>query len=139
MKLTAEDARDRFASAILAHLATTDERGQPHVVATTFAGERDQIVMAVDHKPKATRNLQRLRNIAANPKVTALVDHYEDDWSRLWWARADGTAQILDNEQECAEPIRSLQAKYWQYQERRPEGPVILITVSRWSGWSGEA
>ncbi|MGH8898239.1 MAG: TIGR03668 family PPOX class F420-dependent oxidoreductase [Egibacteraceae bacterium] len=139
MNLTTEDARDRFATAVLAHLATADERSQPHVVATTFAAERDQIVMAVDHKPKTTPNLKRLRNITANPKVTVLVDHYEDDWSRLWWVRADGTARVVDDAQECEEPIRSLQAKYQQYQDHRPDGPVILITVSRWLGWSGEA
>lgn len=139
MNLTAEDARNRFASAPLAYLATADERSRPHLVATTFAAEGDRIVMAIDHKPKTTANLRRLRNIAVNPKAAVLVDHYEDDWSALWWVRADGAAEILEGERDCEEPIRALQAKYHQYRENRPIGPVIIVTVSRWTGWSGEA
>ena len=138
MDLAEHDARARFAAATVAHLATADEHDQPHVVVTTFAIEGDRIVMAVDHKPKRTQNLKRLRNILHNPKVAVLVDHYEDDWTRLWWVRADGAARVLEDQADRQEPVRMLQDKYGQYQANTPDGPVIEITVTRWTGWSGE-
>jgi PPOX class probable F420-dependent enzyme len=139
VNFTTEDARARFATAVVAHLATVDEHGQPHVVATTFAVEDDQIIMVVDHKPKTSYNLKRLRNIAVNPRVTVLVDHYDDEWSRLWWVRADGTARVIEHAPDREELIRKLQAKYQQYCDDPPDGPMIAITVARWSSWSGEA
>jgi PPOX class probable F420-dependent enzyme len=132
----AEEARSLFASARVARLATVDAEGLPHVVAITLAVDGDEIVTAVDHKPKRTTRLRRLANIEANPGVSILADHYEDDWSRLWWVRADGVARIVepgDDEHEHA--VAKLAARYPQYEERRPEGPAIVISVSRWSGW----
>jgi PPOX class probable F420-dependent enzyme len=97
---------------------------------------RGLIFSAVDSKPKRSRNLKRLRNIQANPRVSVLADHYEDDWSQLWWTRADGTAIVLESEQDMVEPIRLLGEKYWHYRKNRPEGPVIAVTVDRWTGWA---
>lgn len=100
----------------------------------TFAVSGDVIVIAVDHKPKQHTNLKRLRNIRENASVSLIVDHYEDDWDRLWWVRADGAARVLDG--ELAQPlVQRLVDKYDQYRQRRPDGPVIEIQVSRWSGW----
>jgi PPOX class probable F420-dependent enzyme len=98
--------------------------------------QEDQIFTAVDHKPKTTRNLKRLRNIAENPQVAVLADHYEDAWDALWWVRGDGQARILTDTAEMAAPIQMLADRYWQYRMNRPEGPVIAITVQRWTGWS---
>ena len=134
--MEAEEARALFASARVAHLATVDEEGRPHLVPITFALDGDVIRTAVDHKPKRTTRLRRLRNIAANPRVSVLADHYSDDWSELWWARADGTARVLESQApEHAEAVARLADRYEQYRERPPEGPAIAITVSRWSGW----
>jgi PPOX class probable F420-dependent enzyme len=116
-----------------------DERGRPHVVVVTFALAGDVVVTAVDHKPKSTQRLARLRHIEANPQVSLLVDHYDEDWSRLWWARAEGTAQVLTDAAERAEPVDRLVAKYPQYAQLRPAGPVIQVAVERWTGWTGEA
>nr|WP_225954629.1 TIGR03668 family PPOX class F420-dependent oxidoreductase [Kibdelosporangium phytohabitans] len=113
-------------------MATVDENGQPHVVPVTFAARDDTIVIAVDHKPKSTRDLKRLRNIRANPQVSLLVDEYSEDWSRLWWIRVDGTARIT----ESTEALAWLVGKYPQYQATPPAGPFILITVTRRSAWS---
>lgn len=135
MELTSGEARRRFVDAKVVRLATADEAGHPHVVPATFAVDGDVIVIAVDHKPKRSANLKRLRNIAENAAVSALVDHYESDWNRLWWCRADGEAEVLANE-DAAELVDLLVYKYSQYRERRPAGPVIRIRVSRWSGWS---
>lgn len=133
MRLSTEEARRRFTEAPVARLATADADGVPHVVPVTFAVAGDAIVFAVDHKPKTTTALRRLRNIAANPAVSLLVDHYEADWSRLWWARADGHARVLT---EDPPGVALLAAKYPAYTDRPPEGPVVRIDVSRWSGWS---
>jgi PPOX class probable F420-dependent enzyme len=123
----------RLNEARVARLATVDENGQPHVVPVTFAHRDDTIVIAVDHKPKTTRDLKRLRNIQANNQVSLLVDHYDEDWSKLWWIRADGTARIT----ETTPALAWLIEKYPQYQDIPPEGPFILIDVTRTVTWSG--
>jgi PPOX class probable F420-dependent enzyme len=130
------EARELLASARVAHLATSDADGQPHLVPITFAVEGDTILTAVDHKPKRTAHLRRLVNIAANPRVTVLADHYEEDWSKLWWARADGLARVLEpGTEEHANAVAQLAARYPQYGPQRPDDPAIEIRVSRWSGW----
>ena len=136
MRLTEQAARDRLASAPVVRMATTDPAGHPHLVVMTFAVERDRIYSAVDAKPKRTRDLRRLRNIRANPQVAVLADHYEADWTRLWWVRADATAEIVDDPDAMAGPIALLRERYPQYREAPPEGPVIALTVRRWTGWA---
>ncbi|MGD0558042.1 MAG: TIGR03668 family PPOX class F420-dependent oxidoreductase [Streptosporangiaceae bacterium] len=133
MELSGTDARRRFANARVARLATTGADGSPHLVPVTFAAAGDLVYTAVDHKPKRTRNLRRLRNIAENPNVALLVDHYADDWAALWWVRADGTAQVVER---APDAIRLLSERYPQYQATPPEGPFIVISVRRWTGWS---
>ena len=88
-------------------------------------------------KPKSGRPLKRLRNVGENPVVTMLADHYSEDWETLWWVRADGRAAILTGQQEMAAPLRLLTDRYWQYRQAPPTGPVLAVTVERWSGWSG--
>jgi PPOX class probable F420-dependent enzyme len=130
------EARELLASVRVAHLATCGADGQPHVVPITFAVEEDTILTAVDHKPKRTTRLRRLSNIEANPRVAVLADHYAEDWTKLWWARADGTARVLESSTDGhANAVAQLEARYVQYAERRPDGPAIEISVSRWSGW----
>jgi PPOX class probable F420-dependent enzyme len=137
--MDAGEARTLFASARVARLATADAEGHPHLVAITFAIDGDEIVTAVDHKPKRTTRLRRLDNIEANPRVSVLADHYADDWSRLWWARADGTARVVGpGEPEHERAVAELAARYPQYEERRPTAGVIVISVSRWSGWRAD-
>lgn len=109
------------------------------MVPVTFAVLGDQVFFAVDHKPKTTTALRRLRNISSEDRVSVLVDHYTDDWRELWWARADGRASILRAAEGGVERERGVAAlceKYAQYRERPPEGDVVVIAVSRWSGWS---
>jgi PPOX class probable F420-dependent enzyme len=137
MRLEGEAARRRLEAAAVGRLATADADGVPHVVAAVFAVEGDQLYNAVDRKPKRSANLKRIRNIQVNPMVTFLVDHYEDDWSALWWVRADGTARIIDDPEGMREPIDLLVEKYPQYKAERPDGPVIAITIDRLTGWSG--
>jgi PPOX class probable F420-dependent enzyme len=128
---------ERFAAARVARLATVGADGRPHLVPVTFAVADQVVVIAVDHKPKTTTNLRRLRNIRENDQVSLLVDHYEEDWTRLWWVRVDGVARVLVDEADRAEPVAWLGAKYEQYRERPPTGPVIWIEVRRVTDWSG--
>lgn len=120
----------------VARLATVRPDGHPHLVPITFALDGDTVVTAVDHKPKTTSSLQRLRNIRANPAASVLVDHYDDDWERLWWVRGDGTACILEGGAERDDAVDLLVDKYGPYRERRPAGPVILLRIDRWTSWA---
>jgi PPOX class probable F420-dependent enzyme len=137
MRLSADDARARFAGERVARLATVSPGGAPHLVPVTFAVLGDRIVFVIDDKPKSTTRLRRLQNIATTPAVCLLADVYDDDWSRLWWARADGTASILEQDDAA---VDALATRYPAYLGRRPRGPVVSIQVSAWTGWTaGEA
>jgi PPOX class probable F420-dependent enzyme len=140
MRLGQQDARRLLASARVARLATVTPDGLPHAVPVTFVVAGDDIYTAVDAKPKTTRSLQRLRNIRACPQVAVLADRYDEDWASLWWVRADGRAAVLDEPALMARPAALLAARYRQYQQDPPAGPVIAIRVERWTGWaaSGE-
>jgi PPOX class probable F420-dependent enzyme len=125
-------AERHLAAARVGHLATVTPDGRPHVVPVCFAVHEGRIVTAVDAKPKGTTQLARLRNVGATGRASLLVDHYDDaDWSRLWWVRVDGAAEVTHDEAA----IDALAAKYPQYRERRPPGPVIAITPERWRSW----
>lgn len=135
-----DQARSRFAAAPVARLATVDGQGRPHLVPVTFAVAGGRIVTAVDRKPKRGHDLRRLRNIAANPRVSVLVDHYADDWRELWWVRADGVARVVGTGPETAGEraalLAPLLAKYPQYADAPPDGPVVEISVTGWSHWA---
>jgi PPOX class probable F420-dependent enzyme len=135
--VTAEAARALFAAARVARLATADAAGRPHVVPLVFATAGDVVFSAVDAKPKRTTALRRLDNVRANPRVALLADHYDDtDWAALWWVRADGTARVLEaDDPEAERGIDLLCERYAQYRSARPAGPVLVVSVERWSGW----
>jgi PPOX class probable F420-dependent enzyme len=125
-------AEERLGHARIGRLATVTPDGRPHVVPVCFALHDGRIFTAVDAKPKATRALQRLENVRAHGSASLLVDHYEEDWTRLWWVRADGPAQVIAAE----DAIDALAAKYEQYRSARPDGPVIAIAPERWRSWA---
>ena len=131
--------RRRLAEARVARLATSGAHGVPHVVPITFAHDDEHLYFAVDEKPKRTRDLKRVRNIARNPRVSVLVDHYEDDWTRLWWVRVDGDAHVIAHEEDAERAIGLLAAKYPQYARDRPRGPVVAITITSITGWAADA
>ena len=124
------EARQRFGVARVARLATVTPQGRPHLVPVTFAISGDTLWTAVDGKPKSSTRLQRLANVRREPRVSLLVDHYEDDWDRLWWVRADGTAVVHETR------VPGLTAKYEQYHAQPPPGPVIEVTLDGWRWWS---
>lgn len=139
--MSEDEARAAFGAARVARLATVaDAEGRPHAVPVTFVIEADRAYFAVDAKPKRSQRLQRLKNIEANPHVCLLADEYAEDWEQLWWARADGVARELSDDDARQRISSLLYAKYPQYAEMAPDaassfGPVVEIDVTRWSGW----
>jgi PPOX class probable F420-dependent enzyme len=128
--------RAHLAAARAGRMATVRPDGRPHVVVCVFALEGDRLWTAVDAKPKRTARLQRLANVRANPAASLLVDHYEEDWERLWWVRADGAAEVVESGDPRDRALAALAAKYEQYERSPPGGPVIAISIERLSGWS---
>ncbi len=128
-----------FAEAPVAMLATAGTDAVPHIVPVVFAvhndGENTTVYTAVDAKRKSTQRLRRLANIEANPHVSMLVDHYEEDWTQLWWVRADGSAEVHHSGEDMAHGYYLLRHKYVQYQRLALDGPVVSIAVARWASW----
>jgi PPOX class probable F420-dependent enzyme len=135
--LDAAAARERFAAARVARLATLTGTGAPHLVPIVFAVAGDTVYSAVDQKPKRTGALARLAHVARDPRVCLLADHYTEDWSQLWWARADGSARVLEPESDARECRHASELLAARYPQQRVIGYVLAVDVARWSGWSG--
>lgn len=131
--------RRRAEAAPVARLATVGEDGRPHLVPCCFAVAGDVAYSVVDHKPKRSATLRRLENIRGHPAVCLLVDHYEDDWTALWWVRLDGAARIIEDGPEHAAAIALLCAKYEQYRATPPSGAVVAIDVTAYGTWSASS
>ena len=130
-----------LSAAPVGHLATADAAGRPHVIPVCFASDGRRIYSALDAKPKRGQpaDLRRVRNIRANPRVSLVIDHYEPDWSKLWYLLVSGAADLIaagDDEHTAA--IALLRAKYPQYRAMAlDDNPVIRITPQRAVGWTG--
>lgn len=122
----------------MARLATVGADGRPHLVAVSFVLLGDVVYHAVDEKPKRHRQLRRLENIRATGHACLLIDEYDEDWSKLWWIRLDGHGRLVDDPAEEDRALAALAAKYPQYVERPPAGPVVAVRVTAWSAWSAE-
>jgi coenzyme F420-0:L-glutamate ligase / coenzyme F420-1:gamma-L-glutamate ligase len=124
----------------VAHLATADERGRPHVVPVCFVVAGDQIFIPLDEKPKsvAPGALRRVRNLLAQPEVALVVDDYSDDWEQLAYLLIRGTGDLIEPaDPEHAEVVRQLREKYPQYQTMRlDERPIIRIIIQSARAWS---
>lgn len=136
-RLSDEEARRRFAASRVAHLATVRQDGRPHLVPIVFAVDGETIYSIADPKPKQGLDLLRHRNIVANPAISLLAQEYDEDWSRLWWVRLDGSARVVPDGPERDTAIRLLRAKYPQYATwTEPFGDATLISVERVTSWT---
>ncbi len=136
-RLSADEARRRFANAQVARLATVGPGAAPHLVPVVFAVDGDEILTVVDDKPKASRRLARLRNVIERPAVSLLADEYDADWSRLWWVHADGAGRVVESGPDRERAIRLLLARYPQYAALKGGfGAALIVRVVRWTGWS---
>jgi PPOX class probable F420-dependent enzyme len=119
-------------------LATADAAGRPLVVPVCYVFDGTRCYSAVDAKPKRTRNLRRLSNIAENPQVSLVVDRWDEDWSQLCWVIVEGRADVLTSGPEFSRAIDLLVAKYPQYRALpldRAAGAVVAITPGRVLAW----
>ena len=129
----------RLTLARVARLATLDPDGRAHLVPIVFALDGDTLYSAVDRKPKRSRRLRRIENARARPDVTILVDHYEEDWGRLWWIRLRGRARVLDAGEELERALALLREKYPRYRNDPPTGPVLAVDMTEVRKWSAHA
>ncbi|MBV8456794.1 MAG: TIGR03668 family PPOX class F420-dependent oxidoreductase [Acetobacteraceae bacterium] len=121
----------------VAHLATADRNGIPHVIPICYAVAEDRLYVAIDEKPKRhNQPLKRLRNITENPAVAVIVDHYEEDWSRLGWVLLRGRATLLHDGPEFTTGLALLRARYPQYDSMNLEtNPIIAVHIERVTSW----
>ena len=131
--------RRQVARARIGYFATSDS-ARPSVVPVVFALVGDTLYHAIDAKPKSrdARALQRVRNVRVNSSAALLVDHYDEDWRRLWFALFRGTAQVIERGREHQRAINALRRKYRQYRDSLPLDPnalVIGLRVQQLSHW----
>jgi PPOX class probable F420-dependent enzyme len=122
----------------VAHLATADRQAVPHVVPVCFAVSGASLYVTIDEKPKRTPGgmLKRLRNIAENPRVSVVVDRYEEDWTRLGWVLLQGRAEILTHGREHDDAQARLRSRYPQLAAMAIAGcPVIAVRIERARSW----
>ena len=131
-----DEARLCLTSARVATLATARFSGEIDLVPITFAVAGNQLVSVVDHKPKTTLHLRRLENITGNPRVTVLAHSYEEEWDRLWWVRVRGTARTTMSGPDHRGAVRLMVNKYSQLVDKPPTGPVIILEIDEWLGWT---
>ena len=137
--LDEDTCRQRMGSAPVARLATLRPDGTPRLVPITFAVVDGLVCSAVDRvKPKSGKRLARLRDVDRDPRVELLADVYDDDWSRLWWVRLDATAAEHTGGELRGRALDALQRKYPPYRDERPDGPVLVLTPTAWTGWTAQ-
>jgi PPOX class probable F420-dependent enzyme len=131
--------RARLETARVARLATLDAKRGPHLVPICFACNGTVFYSAIDRKPKrvAPNRLARLKNIQKTPQVALLVDHYDEDWERLWYVLVRGEAKLVSSVVERQRALQLLRAKYPQYgpDMLRDDAPVLRITPRRITAW----
>ncbi|MCC6716997.1 MAG: TIGR03668 family PPOX class F420-dependent oxidoreductase [Acetobacteraceae bacterium] len=129
-------ARAFLLSRRVAHLATADGAGVPHVVPVCFALAGDSAYVTVDEKPKSGRRLRRLANLAVNPACCLVADRYDEDWARLGWVMLHGRAEILADGDEHDAAQALLRARYVQYRAMALGAlPVIALRIARATSW----
>ncbi|HTY77969.1 MAG TPA: TIGR03668 family PPOX class F420-dependent oxidoreductase [Candidatus Bathyarchaeia archaeon] len=132
------DVAEFIASARVGRLATADGAGQPLVVPICYAWDGEALLSAIDGKPKRSGELARVRNIRENPKVSVVIDHYEEDWRRLRWVVFQGLAEILTAGRDFARGVDLLVSKYPQYgpmKLSRDSGTMIRVRPGKVLQW----
>jgi len=142
MAVLDEAQRDLLAASRRAILGTVAPDGRPRLVPVCFVvlGAPPALYLPLDEKPKSVadvRQLARVRDIRRDPRVSLLVDRWDEDWSRLAWLRVDGRAMLLEPGDEHHAAVAALRDKYPQYRAHRLEGqPLIRVDLDRVRGWT---
>jgi PPOX class probable F420-dependent enzyme len=140
VRLADPRVREFVAGARVAHLAAADGTGSPHNVPLCYWFDGERIYFMIDEKPKRQKGLglKRMRNIAENPRVAVVIDHYEEDWSQLAYVMIRGFARVVEDPEEYLEAMRRLRDKYLQYRgmsltpERNPIVKIEPVSVHAW-------
>lgn len=123
----------------VAHLATADLAGAPHVIPICYALVAGHFYFVIDEKPKRTRTgLKRLRNISANPQVALVIDDYDDDWTQLAYLLVQGCAARVEAADEYTTVLDVLHRRYPPYRAMPlaiATHPMIRITPQRCHMW----
>jgi PPOX class probable F420-dependent enzyme len=131
-------ARAMLGAARVGHLATAGADGEPHVVPVCFAVADEVVYSVIDEKPKRTQRLRRVRNVEERGRAALVVDHYEEEWSRLGWVMLRGAATVLEPGEEHGRALELLRARYPQYRAMALEdAPVLRLAVERANEWWG--
>jgi PPOX class probable F420-dependent enzyme len=131
-----DDMRRRAAEARVARVGTVDQDGRVHLVPVVFAIDADTLYSTSDAGP---RPVKRLRNLERDPRVTVLIDLYDEDWPTVWWVRLRGRGRSVETDTERDHAWRLLRQKYPQYVRTPPdEGGrgMMAVDVQDWSGWA---
>jgi len=139
-RLTEPAIREFIESARIAHLATASGAGEPHNIPLCFWFDGASFYFVIDEKPKRKTGtgIKRMKNIAENPRVALVIDHYDEDWNRLAYVLVHGEARIVDDEAEYALAIQHLRHKYSQYHAMlltRENNPAVRIEPLRVHAW----
>lgn len=129
---------DLLTSARIGHLATANENARPHVIPVCFSTDGRSIYSVLDQKPKRTAltRLRRVKNILVNPQATLLIDHYDEDWGKLWYLMVSGRAELVMDGSEHTDAVALLRNKYPQYLEMDiGPNPVIKISPENIVSW----
>jgi PPOX class probable F420-dependent enzyme len=124
-------ALDLLADARVARLALLDEEDLPRLLPVTFAVWEGEVWSAIDQKPKRAGEPARVRRLRRRPEAALLVDRYDDDWSRLAWLELRGPVSV----EPLGPALEALIAKYPQYSEARPQGPLLRLAPERFASW----
>jgi PPOX class probable F420-dependent enzyme len=129
----------KVAEARAARVGTVDEHGRVHLVPVTFVVDAGTWYSPSDAGPRLAK---RMRNLRADPRVTVLIDSYDEDWSRVWWVRLRGRGRVVGSGSEREHARGLLREKYPQFAAAPSDegaGPVMAVDVEEWSGWAYSA
>jgi PPOX class probable F420-dependent enzyme len=133
VRLGGDEAWERVTASDHGVLGTVHPERGVDLVPVVYTVADHTIVIPVDTvKPKETTRLQRLENIAQDPRCTLLVDHYDDDWSRLWWVRVSGVGR--EASADAIWPV--VRGRFPAYAEEASVATGIVLTPVEVTGWA---
>jgi PPOX class probable F420-dependent enzyme len=118
----------------VARLGLLDAEDRPRVLPVTFALAGNAIWTAIDQKPKREGEPARVRFLRRRPEAALTVDVYDDDWSALAWVQVLGRVEVLQAGSGPA-ALEALGAKYPQYRDDPPRGPLLRLAPERALWW----
>jgi PPOX class probable F420-dependent enzyme len=137
--LPEDECRRRLAAASHLVLATIHPERGVDLVPVVASLDGASAWLPIDTvKPKTSARLRRLANVEADPRVALLAEHYDADWSQLWWVRAHGHAREVHAAGELDRARAALAARYPDYTDPASIAGALAVDIDRWSGWTAQ-